>query len=929
MKMLMGVKSFLQPCNLISYTPLSHYIITPTYLISNKTHKTNSNASSNFLFLQGRNGVFVSAVKKQKKSSKSLIEMDDFDEFDDEEEEDEEGAFIPLSGMKEWLEKKPRGFGEGKEYDTSLEEKLLEELEQSRKAQIMNINNLKKNPLLSSSKKEKEVIKAPEAVPTGIRVRVGNLPKKKNIRRDLQLVFKGFPAILNISPANSGNKKTRDPICKGFAFVDLGSMEAANRFVQMYSKKSITFGKIQKEITCEITTNPASNVNHNYTSTFGQRLPRISSEDSDVEDFSLEATKIKSSAESGLQKQQVISKNSETIEEDIAPLNLSDTDDFQDNIPTAADITDFPHLENSVIPDSYVDDFSMEPVKIRPPDESDVQQQHLIPESLEAIEEGSARINLTETDDFQKRRPATADITDSPPPKKQQKKQSPKKKQAVKGKSDKFPKSNIPGSAKRLRVKEKSVLSDVFSKFRVHYYSTTAAPGTVAGRKRSKKKKLDPELSTAMEEEKDAFYVVRKGDIVGVYKSLSDCQDQVGTSVCDPSVSVFKGYSLSKEAEEYLTSRGLKNAIYAINAADAGKEDLFGTLVPCPFQQPTSVKDITSKPSPPKRSQEVLESASNLVKMDEHEQNDSISTDHFVGADTFGIMGTGELTATPLKRYVTFLGNRKDGSASAIGEMYQRMIGMVENIKQTLAEKLEIREIIENLITIRWETLNHPLHCLAYVLTPYYYSGTWLRGGKRRKPHADRYVDKVYLDVVEQMVRDPMEREAFVSSSTDHSRKHTKFENFVKGQANYRKCISCTLEFDGASKGNPGPSGAGAVLRADDESVVWRLREGVGIATNNVAEYRAVLLGLKQALKKGFSQIRVRGDSKLVCMQVQGLWKIKNENMATLCKEVKALKDQFLSFQISHVLRDFNSEADAQANLAVDLADGEVAESCD
>ncbi|PIA62197.1 hypothetical protein AQUCO_00200294v1 [Aquilegia coerulea] len=287
-----------------------------------------------------------------------------------------------------------------------------------------------------------------------------------------------------------------------------------------------------------------------------------------------------------------------------------------------------------------------------------------------------------------------------------------------------------------------------------------------------------------MEEEKNAFYVVRKGDVVGVYKNLSDCQAQVGSSVCDPSVSVFKGYSLSKDAEEYLTSRGLKNAIYTINAADAGKEDLFGTLVPCPFQQPPSLKDITSKPSPPKRSQEMFESASNL--------------------------------------------------------------------------------------------------------------------------------------------------EAFGSSlSTDNSRKHAKLENSVMGQANNRKCVSCSLEFDGASKGNPGLSGAGAVLRADDGSVVWRLREGVGIATNNVAEYRAVLLGLKQALKKGFSHIRVQGDSKLVCMQVQGLWKTKNENMATLCTEVQALKKQFLSFQISHVLRDFNSEADAQANLALNLANGEVAESCD
>ncbi|GMP30377.1 hypothetical protein CsSME_00005072 [Camellia sinensis var. sinensis] len=79
--------------------------------------------------------------------------------------------------------------------------------------------------------------------------------------------------------------------------------------------------------------------------------------------------------------------------------------------------------------------------------------------------------------------------------------------------------------------------------------------------------------------------------------------------------------------------------------------------------------------------------------------------------------------------------------------------------------------------------------------------------------------------------------------------------------------LSCTIEFDGASKGNPGLAGAGAMLRADDGSMVCRLREGVGIATNNVAEYRAVILGLKYALKKGFKHVRVQGDSKLVCMQ--------------------------------------------------------------
>ncbi|XP_026659124.1 uncharacterized protein LOC103703834 isoform X7 [Phoenix dactylifera] len=219
----------------------------------------------------------------------------------------------------------------------------------------------------------------------------------------------------------------------------------------------------------------------------------------------------------------------------------------------------------------------------------------------------------------------------------------------------------------------------------------------------------------SMEEESNAFYVVRKGDIIGLYNSLSDCQAQVSLLVSDPSVSVYKGYSLHKETEEYLASRGLKNALYSMNAADL-KDDLFGTLTPCPFR------------------------------------------------------------------------------------------------------------------------------------------------------------------------------------------------------------------FDGASKGNPGKAGAGAVLRTEDGTVVSRLREGLGDATCNVAEYRALILGLKYALKKGFKQIHVQGDSKLICMQVQDLWKTKNQNLADLYKEVKELKDMFLSFKIGHVKREFNSDADTQAKLAADLPIGKVCE---
>ncbi|KAF5778117.1 putative ribonuclease H [Helianthus annuus] len=237
----------------------------------------------------------------------------------------------------------------------------------------------------------------------------------------------------------------------------------------------------------------------------------------------------------------------------------------------------------------------------------------------------------------------------------------------------------------------------------------------------------------------DGFFVVRKGDLVGVYNNLIDCQAQVGSSVCDPPVSVYKGYTMSKECEAYLESCGLKNALYSIRAVDL-RHELFGTLVPCPFQHPH-------------------------VSIDQPEKD------------------------------------------------------------------------------------------------------LW--------------------------------------SQTGHA---------------------CVLEFDGACKGNPGQSGAGAVLRTPDGSLIYRLREGLGVATNNVAEYRAMILGLRYALSKGFTSIRVVGDSKLVCMQIQGLWKVRNKNIIKWYEEAKRLKDEFMFFQINHVLRDKNSEADAQANLAVVLAVGEVQE---
>lgn len=137
----------------------------------------------------------------------------------------------------------------------------------------------------------------------------------------------------------------------------------------------------------------------------------------------------------------------------------------------------------------------------------------------------------------------------------------------------------------------------------------------------------------------------------------------------------------------------------------------------------------------------------------------------------------------------------------------------------------------------------------------------------------------------------------------------------------------CVLHFDGASKGNPGQAGAGAVLMTEDRRVISRLREGLGISTNCVAVYRGLILGLKYAIRHGFKRIKVCGDSQLVCYQVQGTWVSRNQKMMELCNEVRGLQANFVSFEMNHVRQEWNAEAHHQAETAATtLAAGMVSE---
>ncbi|CAN7094289.1 unnamed protein product [Brassica rapa subsp. narinosa] len=286
---------------------------------------------------------------------------------------------------------------------------------------------------------------------------------------------------------------------------------------------------------------------------------------------------------------------------------------------------------------------------------------------------------------------------------------------------------------------------------RAHCYSS---------RSKSAKSKMLTAVSAA-DKEKDAFFVVRKGDVIGIYKDLNDCQAQVGSSVFDPPVSVYKGYSLPKDAEEYLSSVGMKNPLYCFGASDL-REDMFGSLTPCLFQEPASSK----------------------VKVSEEED-------------------TSEMKSKDMK---------PDIPSASTSSVFDQL-----------------------------------------------------------KP----------------------------SSVTSDE--------------------TCFIEFDGASKGNPGLSGAAAVLKTEDGSLICKVRQGLGIATNNAAEYHGLILGLRHAIERGYKKIKVKGDSKLICMQIKGKWKVNNEVLSKLHEEAKQLTNECISFEISHVLRNLNSAADEQANLAVRL----------
>lgn len=134
--------------------------------------------------------------------------------------------------------------------------------------------------------------------------------------------------------------------------------------------------------------------------------------------------------------------------------------------------------------------------------------------------------------------------------------------------------------------------------------------------------------------------------------------------------------------------------------------------------------------------------------------------------------------------------------------------------------------------------------------------------------------------------------------------------------------MKARLSTDGGSRGNPGPAAYGYVLEAEDGTVLDARGEAIGVATNNVAEYRALLAGLEKAVELGLRDVEVVSDSELLVKQMRGEYKIKNDALRDLADEAERLEDRLGRVTYVAVRREHNELADQLVNEALDALSG-------
>jgi len=127
----------------------------------------------------------------------------------------------------------------------------------------------------------------------------------------------------------------------------------------------------------------------------------------------------------------------------------------------------------------------------------------------------------------------------------------------------------------------------------------------------------------------------------------------------------------------------------------------------------------------------------------------------------------------------------------------------------------------------------------------------------------------------------------------------------------------CKMYTDGGARGNPGSAAIGVVIYDQDNKIVKKISKAIGIATNNVAEYTALIIGLQALQDLKYTEVEIFLDSELIVKQITGKYKIKDPKMISLHKKVMQFLD-LISWTITHVKRHLNKEADALVNKALD-----------
>ena len=135
-----------------------------------------------------------------------------------------------------------------------------------------------------------------------------------------------------------------------------------------------------------------------------------------------------------------------------------------------------------------------------------------------------------------------------------------------------------------------------------------------------------------------------------------------------------------------------------------------------------------------------------------------------------------------------------------------------------------------------------------------------------------------------------------------------------------------TIYTDGGARGNPGPAAAAGVIIGPGGEVIDEVTDYLGATTNNVAEYKALILTLRRALDLGCTRVAVKMDSELVVKQIAGLYRVKDEKMVPLHAEVRRLLSRFESQSVEHVSRNANRHADKLVNAVLDAREATLRE---